>query len=187
MAIQGASSSSFSPIFHWWTNDVFLSFRGEDTRQNFTAHLYDALLRKNINTYIDDKLPRGEKISPALLKAIESSKISIVILSKNYASSAWCLDELTKILECKKRKQQKVLPVFYNVNPTEVRHQRENFGKALTKLKDRFKHEMKVQRWKVALTEVANLSGFTLGDKYFTSTHSYAFIYKTRFDHNTSL
>ncbi|XP_042964441.1 disease resistance protein RUN1-like [Carya illinoinensis] len=165
MAFQGASSSSLSPSPSWWTYDVFLSFRGEDTRKRFTAHLHDALRRKNINTYIDDKLPRGEKISPALLKAIENSRISIVILSKNYASSTWCLDELKKIIDCKTSKQQKVLPVFYDVSPTEVRYQRKNFGKALAKLKDRFEDETEVQKWKEALKKVADLSGFTLGDK----------------------
>ncbi|KAG7942521.1 hypothetical protein I3843_16G107200, partial [Carya illinoinensis] len=168
MAFQGASSSSLFPSLHWWTYDVFLNFRGEDTRKGFTAHLHDALRQKNINTYIDNKLPRGEKISPALLKAIKSSRITIVILSKDYASSTWCLDELMKILECEKRttKQQKVIPVFYNVNPTEVRHQRESFGEALAKLKDRLKDEMKGQRWEEALKEVATLSGFTLEDRY---------------------
>ncbi|KAG6672753.1 hypothetical protein I3842_16G074900 [Carya illinoinensis] len=105
-----------------------------------------------------------------LRKAIESSRISIVILSKSYASSTWCLDELMKILECIKMKQQKVLLVFYDVNPIEVRHQRESFEKALAKFKDRLKNESKVQEWKVALTEVASLSGFTLGDRYTTST-----------------
>ncbi|XP_040998237.1 disease resistance protein RUN1-like [Juglans microcarpa x Juglans regia] len=100
-----------------------------------------------------------------ILKAIESSNISIVVLSKNYASSTWCLDELMKILECKTKKQQKVLPVFYDVNPTEIRHQRGSIGKALDKLQQKFKDEMKVQRWKAALTEVAGLSGFTLGDR----------------------
>ncbi|KAG2664401.1 hypothetical protein I3760_16G080700 [Carya illinoinensis] len=47
MAFQGASSfsssSSLSPSPHRWTYDVFLSFRGEDTRKSFTAHLHDAL------------------------------------------------------------------------------------------------------------------------------------------------
>ncbi|KAF5445683.1 hypothetical protein F2P56_034719 [Juglans regia] len=166
MALQGhASSSSFYPFIHWWKYDVFLSFRGKDTRQGFTTHLHEALDRKKINTYIDDKLPRGDEISQELLKAIESSRISIVVLSKNYASSTWCLNELIKILECKNAKQQKVLPVFYDVNPTEVRHHGESFGKALVKLKKRLKDETKVQRWKAALTELASLSGFTLGNR----------------------
>ncbi len=96
---QGPSSSSSSSITHQWTYDVFLSFRGTDTRSNFTSHLYNSLHKKVINTFIDDELIRGEEISPALLKAIEGSRISIVILSKNYATSTWCLEELLKILE----------------------------------------------------------------------------------------
>ncbi|KAG2664399.1 hypothetical protein I3760_16G080500 [Carya illinoinensis] len=151
MAFQGASSSSLSPSPSWWTYDVFLSFRGEDTRKSFTAHLQDALRLKNINTYIDNNLPRGEKISPALLKAIEGSRISIVILSKNYTSSTWCLDELKKIIDCKTSKQQKVLRVVYDVSPTEVRYQRKNFGKALAKLKNRLEDETEIQKWKEAL------------------------------------
>ena len=59
---------------------MFLSFRGEDTRKNFTDHLYSALDRGNINTFRDDeKLPRGEEISPQLLKSIEGSRIAIIV------------------------------------------------------------------------------------------------------------
>ncbi|KAK9205675.1 hypothetical protein WN943_015944 [Citrus x changshan-huyou] len=83
--------------------DVFLSFGGEDTRCNFTSHLYAAFCQKKIKTYIDDEeISRGEKISPAISKAIQGSKVSIIIFSKDYASSDWCLNELVKILDCKK-------------------------------------------------------------------------------------
>ena len=75
---EGASSSTCR-----WSYDVFLSFRGEDTRNNFTSHLCEALRGKGINTFIDDDLQRGEEISVELLKAIELSKISIVVFSKN--------------------------------------------------------------------------------------------------------
>ncbi|XP_042966084.1 disease resistance protein RPV1-like isoform X2 [Carya illinoinensis] len=166
MAVQGASSSSLSSFTHRWKYDVFLSFRGEDTRNNFTAHLYAALVQRGINTYRDDdKLKRGEEISQALSEAIESSRISVVVLSKKYASSRWCLEELAMIIDCEKTKQQIVLPVFYNVDPTEVRHQSKSFGKAWAKLKDKIKDETKLQRWKSALTEVANLAGFTSGGR----------------------
>ncbi|KAG6628002.1 hypothetical protein CIPAW_15G169200 [Carya illinoinensis] len=91
MCSEGTSSPSSSSIDRW-SYYVFLNFRGEDTRTNFTAHLYNALCQKGINTYIDeDELRRGEEISPALCKAIEESRISITIFSKNYASSTWCL------------------------------------------------------------------------------------------------
>ncbi|GLT68118.1 hypothetical protein SLA2020_403770 [Shorea laevis] len=72
---------------------------------------------------MDDKLRSGNEISPALIQAIEESKISIIVLSKNYASSRWCLDELTKILECRNTREQQVLPLFYDVDPSEVRNQ----------------------------------------------------------------
>ena len=91
------SSSSTSVLR--WNYDVFLSFRGEDTRYKFTDHLYAALRNRSIRTFRDDKLKRGEEIAPELLKVIEESRLSIVVFSENYASSRWCLDELVKIME----------------------------------------------------------------------------------------
>ncbi|XP_023890250.2 disease resistance protein RUN1 [Quercus suber] len=137
--------------------DVFLSFRGEDTRLGFIGHLYNALVRRGIHTFIDDNLPRGEQISAQLLKTIESSTISIVVFSENYASSAWCLDEIAKIVECKKN-DQLVRPVFYNVDPSEVRNQKGRFGEALAE-HEKVKDNNKVQRWREALTEAGNISG----------------------------
>ncbi|KAG2667262.1 hypothetical protein I3760_15G105200 [Carya illinoinensis] len=145
-----------------WVYDVFLSFRGEDVRHNFISHLYDALRKKGINTYIDEHLERGNEISPALLKAIEELRISIIVLSKNYASSSWCLEELMKILECREMKQQIVLPVFYKVRPSIVRRQKKNYGEALANHKDKLNDDTKVDSWKAALKEVANLDGFHL-------------------------
>ena len=109
--------------------DVFLGFRGEDTRRGFVSHLYKALTQQGIQTFIDDNLHRRENISEELLKTIENSSASIIVFSKNYASSSWCLDELAKIIECTK----KVLPIFYQVDPSEVCKQRGDFGKVLTK------------------------------------------------------
>nr|XP_023915153.1 TMV resistance protein N-like [Quercus suber] len=136
--------------------DVFLSFRGEDTRYGFVSHLYKALDQQGIRTFIDDNLHRGENISEALLKTIENSSASIIVFSKNYASSSWCLDELVKIIKC----TQKVLPVFYQVDPSEVRKQTGDFGKALAKLEKKIKDKTKIQRWRDALSEAANRSGW---------------------------
>jgi len=74
MAIQSpSSSSSFSYAF---TYQVFLSFRGSDTRYGFTGNLYKALTDKGIHTFIDDNdLLRGDEITPSLVKAIEESRI----------------------------------------------------------------------------------------------------------------
>ncbi|GJR25753.1 NB-ARC domains-containing protein [Tanacetum coccineum] len=87
---------------HRWKYDVFVSFRGEDIRKSFMDHLLNDIKQKGIHAFRDDReLPKGEEISPQLYKAIEESRFLIVIFSKNYASSSWCLRELVKILECK--------------------------------------------------------------------------------------
>jgi hypothetical protein len=138
--------------------DVFLSFRGEDTRDDFTIHLYEELRKKNIETFVDYGLKRGDEFRLSLFKAIEESLIYVIILSEHYASSSWCLDELIKILECKENYGREVIPVFYKVDPSTVRHQTQSYAD------DFFKHHRrfggKVDAWKASLTQVANLSGW---------------------------
>ncbi|KAI9095325.1 hypothetical protein K1719_026359 [Acacia pycnantha] len=153
-----------------WKYHVFLSFRGEDTRKSFTDHLYHALQCKGIISFRDDEeLERGHFIKPSLLQAIEESLYAIVVLSANYASSAWCLDELLKILHSKKKIGLSIFPIFYGVDPSDIRHQTGNLGKAFTKLEEKFTQDkMKVQRWRDALEEVSNLSGWHSDNWYET-------------------
>ncbi|XP_071718516.1 disease resistance protein Roq1-like [Rutidosis leptorrhynchoides] len=75
--------------------DVFLSFRGVDTRLSFTNHLHQALEGANLKTFLDkEEIPTGHYLKPELENAIKSSTTSVIVLSKIYASSTWCLDEL---------------------------------------------------------------------------------------------
>ncbi|XP_074380783.1 uncharacterized protein LOC141721665 isoform X2 [Apium graveolens] len=150
------SSSSAPP--KW---DVFLSFYGKDTRNNFTSHLYSALDQEGILTFRDDPaLDKGQEISSALLEAIKQSKIFIVVLSENYARSTWCLNELVQILKCKTTEIQ-VIPVFYYVDPSDVRHQKGSFMEALDGHKKRHSVDM-IEKWTSALSEIAALSGHHL-------------------------
>ncbi|KAJ9676352.1 hypothetical protein PVL29_025059 [Vitis rotundifolia] len=159
------SSSSTSVLR--WNHDVFLSFRGEDTRYKFTDHLYAALVNKSIRTFRDDKLKRGEEIAPELLKVIEESRLSIVIFSENYATSRWCLDELVKIMECRQKIRQIVVPIFYHVDPSDLRKQKGSFGKAFASYeRDGRDSKEKIQRWRAALTDASNLSGWHLSEGY---------------------
>nr|XP_048320086.1 TMV resistance protein N-like [Ziziphus jujuba var. spinosa] len=114
---------------------------------------------------MDHELERGDEISPTLSKAIEESKISVVIFSENYASSTWCLDELVHILECKKIRGQVVMPIFYGVDPLVVRKQKGSYGASFVELEDRFKDRMeKVHQWRAALIEASNLCGLDSKD-----------------------
>ena len=138
--------------------DVFLSFRGEDTRNNFASYLYEALCKANVQTFMDHKLHKGDDISPVLLRTIEESEISVIIFSVDYASSTWCLDELVHILECKKKFGRVVIPVFYKVDPSNVSKQSGRFGDGFAKLKQRFKdNPNKLQKWENALIQTTSL------------------------------
>ncbi|XP_075648059.1 TMV resistance protein N-like [Castanea sativa] len=157
-----SSSSSSSPSSIPGSNyDVFLSFRGEDTRHSFTDHLYEAFRLRGIDVFRDsEKLQLGQVIASELIQAVEESQFAIIVFSEKYADSRWCLDELAEIVECKKNKQLKVVPVFYHVDPSDVRNQTGPFEKAFNEHQknDRINGE-KIQKWKVAMREVGKLSG----------------------------
>lgn len=169
MSIQRVSSNGSSSS-SGWKYDVFLSFRGEDTRKNFTGHLYTALIRERINVFLDDKeLEKGKPISSELLDAIKKSRISIVVLSRNYASSSWCLGELVEIVKCKNSFGQKVIPIIYDVDLSVEREQKGSFEEALTKHEETFRGDIeKVETWRNALIEVINLPGWELKNRYVT-------------------
>ncbi|GKD11105.1 Toll/interleukin-1 receptor domain-containing protein [Tanacetum coccineum] len=152
--MASSSSSSVSYVY-----DVFLSFRGEDTRKTFVDHLYSALEQRHIRTYKDDvTLPRGESVGPALLKAIQESRHAVIIFSKNYADSSWCLDELVHIMKCRADNGQIVMPVFYDVDPSDVRKQKGDFGKAFSK--QVAENTTKAELWRKQLVAASNISGW---------------------------
>nr|XP_028953038.1 disease resistance-like protein DSC1 [Malus domestica] len=172
MTAHEASSSSSSKS-KLWNYDVFLSFRGEDTRYGFTGHLHAALKDRGYQVFIDeDDLPGGEVIKDKLFRAIEESRISAIIFSRRYADSSWYLDELVKIMECRVELGRHVLPIFYHVDPSHVRKQDGDLAEAFQKHendireeKDDNKREAKQERlklWREALTKAANLSGHHL-------------------------
>ncbi|KAM7469904.1 hypothetical protein LguiA_008087 [Lonicera macranthoides] len=153
--------------------DVFLNFRGEDTRKTFTHELYMALVQGGLSAFKDeDTMDKGEDLKSELKKAIRQSKSSIVVISKNYASSTWCLDELVLILEQRRTNRHVVLPVFYDVDPSHVRKQSGTIAKAFARYEQQVKAETdssrkielmeKIERWRSALTEVGYLNGLHL-------------------------
>ncbi|XP_030959277.1 TMV resistance protein N-like [Quercus lobata] len=170
MAFMGSESafSSSSSTVSGFKYDVFLSFRGSDTRKTFTDHLYAALNQKGIFTFRDDeKLERGTFIAPELLRAIEESRFAVVIISQDYASSSWCLVELAKIVECMEKERLIILPVFHYIDPSDVRNLRKTFGEAFAKHEELHEDNIEeVHRWKAALTKVGKIAGWDLRDKH---------------------
>ena len=75
-----------------------------------------------------------------------------------------CALPISKIVECKKNSQL-MIPVFYKVNPSEIRKQNGKFGDALAKHEKNMDNK-KVQRWRNALQEAANISGRHYNNRY---------------------
>ncbi|KFK38029.1 hypothetical protein AALP_AA3G061000 [Arabis alpina] len=149
-------ASSSSPP-RTWKYRVFTSFHGPDTRKTFLSHLRNQFSCNGISMFNDEGIERGETIAHTLTEAIRESRISIVVLSKNYASSRWCLDELLEILKCKEDIGQIVMTVFYGVDPSDVRKQKGDFGSVFNEICARTTEERR--KWSQALTDVGNIAG----------------------------
>ncbi|KAF3785327.1 Disease resistance-like protein [Nymphaea thermarum] len=121
---------------------------------------------QGIHAFFDEEdLHKGLRIEE-ILEAISRSKVLVPIFSQRYAESKWCLREVAKMVEsCHHGGQERlIIPIFFDVNPADVRHQSGPFGSAFQK------HETKSWRdsfgeaegWKQALRYVGGICGFHL-------------------------
>ncbi|XP_070672908.1 disease resistance protein RPV1-like [Malus domestica] len=162
LATAAAGGSSSSRRSNRWKYEVFVSFRGEDTRTGFTDHLFKALRDAGINTFKDYELRKGENIQREIDREIEGSRIAVVVFSKSYAESRWCLRELSKIMRYREDQEGKVVyPIFYEVDPSEVRKQSGSFGEAFQK-HERDEDPNEVEQWRKDLKASADLVGRNL-------------------------
>ncbi|XP_056159817.1 disease resistance protein L6-like [Syzygium oleosum] len=159
-----ASSDAGTP--YEFEYQVFLSYRGPDTRTGITDYLYTCLDDAGIRVYRDDEeLRMGERIDGSLLQAIDNSRIYIPIFSRNYASSSWYLRELSQIVAntLKSEGNKEILPIFYGVAPDDVELKTPLYDDALQKLNERFGKEQ-VDAWRKALSEVDVTKGWEAHD-----------------------
>ncbi|KAM7486114.1 hypothetical protein LguiA_002123 [Lonicera macranthoides] len=158
-----AFASATDPSLLVGEYEVFLNFCGTDTRYGFTDYLYTSLHGAGVHTFRDDnELRVGEEIGPELVRAINDSKISIPIFSKNYASKKCCLLELAHMVQCLKNGSQMIFPIFYDVEPDDVQHQRGSYEEAFRQHRKRRYDKKVIQEWKNALKKVGQLKGLEL-------------------------
>lgn len=141
--------------------DVCLSFRGQDVRRTFVSHLHDSLVAAGVKVFLDShNIERGNEISLAIQEAIQNSAILIPIFSKKFADSHWCLDEVAHM--CKATGV--IMPLFYDVKPTEVRNPRIGaYAEAFKGKKQRYTQE-RISEWESALQKVSSVSGWSRDD-----------------------
>ncbi|RID64532.1 hypothetical protein BRARA_E03461 [Brassica rapa] len=138
---------------------VFPSFHGPDVRRGFLSYLLKEFKEKAIDVFIDNDIERSKLIGPELTEAIRGSLIAIVLISRNYASSTWCLNELVEIMKCRDEDNQTVMVIFYEVDPSDVKKQKGDFGAVFDRTCAE-KSTEEVERWRQALQIVAQLAGY---------------------------
>lgn len=152
--VEGSPSRSLGKY------DVFLSFRGPDVRKTFVCHLDDALKNEGIKTFHDDRdLQRGKLIWKGLDEAMIQSRYAIVVISEGYPTSRWCLEELSVMVELVEKKRLELIPIFYDIDPSDLKRRSECFNEAFEKHELRYDQET-VGRWRRAFSEVGNISGW---------------------------
>ncbi|CAI0432357.1 unnamed protein product [Linum tenue] len=158
---------AFSTSWSQYNYHVFLSLRGKDTGKGFGDHLYTALEQAGFHTFRDDdEIVRREELDIELQKAMQESKLFLVVFSKDFASSTWCLDQLVKIMDLRRRSFPHhivVMPVFY-VDPMLVSDQADSYAAAFASHEENSKEKAEI--WRAALREVSDLGGMVLQDGY---------------------
>eukprot|EP00253_Pinus_taeda_P019593 PITA_19593 len=165
-ARDGTSSASTSQgNTNSYVYQVFLNHRGPDVKKGLATLIYDRLKDLGLSVFLDEKeLERGEELDPQIEGAIRTACVHVAIFSPNYAQSRWCLHELVLMREQMLKSGSTIIPVFYKVEPAEVRWASGEYAQHLGKLERR--HDPKtIEKWRSTLFTVANIVGFELKDK----------------------
>ncbi|GLJ44460.1 hypothetical protein SUGI_0932860 [Cryptomeria japonica] len=140
--------------------DVFINHRGPDVKHKLAGSIYNILNDMEITVFLDSKeLEYGDFMPTTLEAAMRGASLHIAIFSKRYAESPWCLEELFFMLKT----GAKIIPVFYYVEPTDLRYVAQRKGIYVDAFK---KHEKKrryspekLREWKKALYDVSFYTG----------------------------
>lgn len=98
--------------------DVFINHRGPDVKEGLAKHIYHRLKEHGLRVFLDQpELEKGDSVTSQIEEAIRTATVHVAIFSPRYGESSWCLNELVLMLES----GSTIIPVFYHVNPWELR------------------------------------------------------------------
>jgi len=142
--------------------DVLINFAGEDIQRTFVSHLDSALSTVGFTTFLHHE----NAVNPVHIQQpiLNLCRVAIVVFTKTYSRSAWCLHQLQQIIKWRQTYCRHVLPVYYEIQPSDVRLQKGDFGKAFkaTAQQTFSGHQLEdgMSRWSHALTKAASIFGW---------------------------
>ncbi|GLJ38482.1 hypothetical protein SUGI_0784160 [Cryptomeria japonica] len=158
--VAPSASTSASTLQEKPRYDVFINHRGPDVKHTLATRIYNVLKDMNVTAFLDsEELEYGDFLPTTLQSAMHSASIHIAIFSENYAKSPWCLAELSFMLTT----GAKIVPVFYHVEPTDLRYVEQGKGiyvDAFVQYEKKHRYSpQKLQEWKMALKNVSCYKG----------------------------
>jgi len=142
--------------------DVLINFSGEDIQRKFVSHLDSVLSAVGFSTFLHHE----NAVYPTHIQEpiLNLCCVAIVVFTKTYSQSAWCLQQLQQIIKWQETYCRHVLPVYYEIEPSDVHFQKGNFGKAFKATAQQAfsgqQLEDAITSWSHALTKAANLFGW---------------------------
>jgi len=147
--------------------DVLINFNGEDIQRKFVSHLDSVLSAAGFSTFLHHE----NAVYPTHIQEpiLNLCCVAIVVFTKTYSQSAWCLQQLQQIIKWQETYCRHVLPVYYEIEPSDVRLQKGDFGKAFKATAHQTfsgeELEDGMSRWSHALTKAADSFGWD-GNNY---------------------
>ncbi|GLJ31883.1 hypothetical protein SUGI_0641590 [Cryptomeria japonica] len=137
--------------------DIFINHHEPDAKDAVALAIYNALRARGFKVFLDLKDLQSEEFFPVELKeAIRSASLHVAVFSPTYAKSPRCLDELSFMLESRKP----IIPVFYSVQPTDLRWVAQGKGMYVNAFSEYEEHlSEKLQEWKTPLHKVSFYMG----------------------------
>ncbi|XP_028805582.1 uncharacterized protein LOC114760495 [Neltuma alba] len=129
---------------------------------------------------LEDNMPYQD-LAPGVanLKA-QVSQNEDVNAERAVLPSTWNYDVLATILECFSIECRFVYPIFYGVEPLELRDQTGSYGKVFARLEKIYKHNKQlVQKWRLALSKAANLRSITSFPISWTPRHDRVYMFNS--------
>ncbi|XP_047169402.1 disease resistance protein RPV1-like [Vigna umbellata] len=142
--------------------DVLINFTGEDINRKFVSHLNSVLSTVGLTTFLHHH--NAVKSTHIQEPILSHCRVAIIVFTQTYSQSAWCLNQLEQIIKWHETYFRHVMPVYYEIQPSDVRLQKGDFGKVLkataqqTFSGEELEHGM--SRWSHALTKAANFFGW---------------------------
>ena len=141
--------------------DVFVCHRSE-TKRKLVSHVKARLQRSSLRVFVDDELEKGCDSWPTILESLRGAQRVLIILSPDFESSPWCLEELWAATQ-RPNFRSTILPVFYDREPDDVddaklhaawgEYKQSCVGPLVTR-------DGVLQRWHKALQDVSGISGW---------------------------